>query len=178
MTNVEKWRINTKERIVVSMGGKCEICGYNKCLKALEFHHLNPSNKSFSITDALANPKSWSKIVVELRKCVMLCSNCHREVHDGLENIEDKNYFDEKFSEYSPKDKSNNFNMCPVCFNLKPLHNITCSSKCAGKLRGKIDWENIDLPLLITEFKNAEQIGKHLKVSGSAVRKRIKNLNL
>lgn len=62
-------------------GGKCAICGYNRCLLALEFHHLDPLEKDFSISSRMT---SWKAIVKELDKCVLLCANCHREVHDGL----------------------------------------------------------------------------------------------
>jgi hypothetical protein len=61
-------------------GGKCSSCGYNKCIAALEFHHLDPSKKDFSISSS-GNTRSWNKVKEELDKCVLLCSNCHREVH-------------------------------------------------------------------------------------------------
>lgn len=60
-------------------GGKCSICGYNKCVNALEFHHLNPAEKDISFR----RMRGWSKERrnKELDKCSLLCSNCHREVH-------------------------------------------------------------------------------------------------
>jgi len=64
-------------------GGKCEICNYDKCISALEFHHLIPKEKEFSIS----NMRSHSfddNIKKELDKCVLLCSNCHREEHEKL----------------------------------------------------------------------------------------------
>ena len=63
------------------MGGSCNSCGYSKCIEALEFHHIDPLNKDFSISSA---NKSWDKIKIELGKCVMLCANCHRELHNSL----------------------------------------------------------------------------------------------
>lgn len=83
------------------MGGACCLCGYNRCLRALSAHHLDPSQKDFNIGQAKANPKSWSKIVSELRKCVLLCKNCHDEVHDGIVVLPDNAFrFDETFTEY------------------------------------------------------------------------------
>ena len=67
-------------------GGKCQRCGYNKCLKALEFHHLNPSQKDFTISNDRFKLK---QAVEETKKCVILCANCHRELHDNLWNIEE-----------------------------------------------------------------------------------------
>lgn len=68
------------------MGGKCQICGYNKCSRALTFHHINPKEKSFGIS-ARGFTRSWDKIKKELDKCILLCSNCHMEVHDGLTQL-------------------------------------------------------------------------------------------
>jgi len=78
---VKKWRRNTKERIITAMGGKCACCGYNKCHDAMDLHHLNPNEKEFSFAAIRANPKNWDSIVQELRKCVLLCNRCHREIH-------------------------------------------------------------------------------------------------
>jgi predicted transcriptional regulator len=69
-----------KEKCVAYKGGKCEICGYNKCVGALDFHHQDRSEKDFGI----AQKKTYkydSSIERELDKCMLLCSNCHRELH-------------------------------------------------------------------------------------------------
>ena len=96
---VKKWRAQTKERIVSAMGGSCIICGYNKCHSALDLHHLDPKQKTFGFGAIRGNPKSWDKIVIELRKCVLLCRNCHGEYHEGLFLIpEDAPKFNEAFS--------------------------------------------------------------------------------
>lgn len=60
-------------------GGKCEICGYNKCSRALSFHHLDSSKKVFSISGA--HSRKWEDIVKELDKCRLICENCHMELH-------------------------------------------------------------------------------------------------
>jgi hypothetical protein len=62
-------------------GGKCEICGYNKCTEALEFHH-NTGVKNFGIS-AKGYTRSWQKVKAELDLCQLLCANCHREVEAG-----------------------------------------------------------------------------------------------
>lgn len=62
------------------LGGKCEHCGYSKCIAALEFHHTDPTKKDFSIA-ATGSTRAWKKIEIELKKCKLLCSNCHREQH-------------------------------------------------------------------------------------------------
>lgn len=98
---VQKWREKTKARAVESMGGSCALCGYNKCSWSLTFHHLDPSTKKFNI--AFAHSRSWSTIVEELRKCVLLCHNCHNEVHAGITNINAScPKFDESYATGTP----------------------------------------------------------------------------
>lgn len=80
---VTDWRIRTKEKAVEYKGGKCSVCGYDKCINALCFHHINPHEKDFTIS---GRNLSWNRIQSELDKCVMLCSNCHIELHAELKN--------------------------------------------------------------------------------------------
>ena len=61
-------------------GGKCENCGYNRCIEALEFHHLDPEQKDFQFSGN-GHCKSWTRVKAELDKCILVCSNCHREIH-------------------------------------------------------------------------------------------------
>lgn len=65
------------------MGNKCLICGYNHCKEALEFHHINPSEKDFGIS-ANGLTRSWKVIQPELDKCICVCNRCHREIHSNL----------------------------------------------------------------------------------------------
>ena len=77
---VISWRQRTKIKAVEYMGGSCKCCGYNKCVWALAFHHLNPDEKDFSIG---GKSLSWEKIKTELDKCVLVCTNCHFEIHEA-----------------------------------------------------------------------------------------------
>ena len=63
--------------------GGCKICGYSRCLSALEFHHIDPTKKEAAISKML----NLKNVVEELKNCVLLCSNCHREVHEGLTEL-------------------------------------------------------------------------------------------
>lgn len=78
------WRKRFKEKLVLSMGGKCQCCGYDRCSKALEFHHIDPTQKDFSFAGIRANPKRLTALIEELKKCILVCSNCHKEIHDGV----------------------------------------------------------------------------------------------
>ena len=81
-------RNKLKEKAINQKGGKCQTCGYNKCKPALTFHHLDPNTKSFEINSNKMFAISWSVVEAELNKCILLCSNCHFELHD--KEIEDK----------------------------------------------------------------------------------------
>ena len=81
--HVSKKRKRLKEQAVEYKGGRCEQCGYNTCLSALEFHHLDTSKKDFGIA-ANGYTRSWSKLKDELDKCILVCSNCHKEIHENL----------------------------------------------------------------------------------------------
>jgi len=83
--SVQKRRKEIKEALVKYKGGKCEKCGYDKCIAALEFHHINPEEKEFGIS-AAGVTRSMSVLQKEADKCVLLCSNCHREFHWKLDN--------------------------------------------------------------------------------------------
>lgn len=80
---VSEHRRKIKERAVEYKGGACQECGYSACHAALEFHHLDPAEKDFHLARA-GHSRSWERVRAELDKCVMLCSNCHKEVHAGI----------------------------------------------------------------------------------------------
>lgn len=75
-------RRSMKKQAIKILGGKCSVCGYDKCIDALEFHHKNPKEKDFKIGSG--NTMSWKEYKNEAEKCVLLCSNCHKEIHSKL----------------------------------------------------------------------------------------------
>lgn len=74
-----------KIELVEYKGGKCVCCGYNNYVGALDFHHIDPLKKEFNISHL--RTYSLDKIKPELDKCVLVCSNCHREIHAGLIDV-------------------------------------------------------------------------------------------
>ena len=73
-------RRKKKKKAKELLGGKCSKCGYSKYLEVLEFHHKNPEDKEFGIAGNGACT-SWERIKKEIKKCILLCANCHRELH-------------------------------------------------------------------------------------------------
>lgn len=71
-----------KCRAVEYKGGKCCVCGYDKCTAAMDFHHLDPTVKEYNLGYVLH--LIWDKLKAELDKCILVCANCHRELHFNL----------------------------------------------------------------------------------------------
>jgi hypothetical protein len=73
-----------KRLLVELLGGCCQICGYNRdCPSAYHFHHRDPARKRFDVASR-GLLRRWEELIAEVKKCVLLCSRCHAEVHDGL----------------------------------------------------------------------------------------------
>lgn len=85
---VQRRREKTKELLVEYKGGKCEICGYDKCISALEFHHIVSGEKEFGIGQK-GYTRSFEKNKEEVDKCILVCANCHREIHEGLIDLDE-----------------------------------------------------------------------------------------
>jgi len=78
-------RFALKDKMIAYKGGHCSICGYKKCNRALTFHHLDPNQKDFNF--AGNHSRKWEKIQIELDKCILVCQNCHCEIHAGVTDI-------------------------------------------------------------------------------------------
>lgn len=74
---VDLRRREMRWRLVQMHGGRCARCGYSKCIDALEFHHRDPTTKSFSIASGLT--PAFEVLLKEAQKCDLVCANCHRE---------------------------------------------------------------------------------------------------
>lgn len=81
--SVIKKRRKIKQFAIEYKGGKCKICGYDRCVAAMHFHHLDSSKKNFNISQ-YGYSRSWEKVRPEIDKCILVCANCHSEIHEGL----------------------------------------------------------------------------------------------
>lgn len=81
-----RMRANQILRLKTKSGGKCRACGYDKCFDVLCFHHLDPAQKEGQVSFLLK--RSFQKAEEEIKKCVLLCANCHGEIHAGLRTLE------------------------------------------------------------------------------------------
>lgn len=83
---VSKRRRTVKQILVDEAGGACALCGYRRWVGALQFHHLDPSRKEFSLSQRGCS-RSLARSRAEVRKCVLLCANCHAEVESGFATL-------------------------------------------------------------------------------------------
>ena len=168
---VKKHRHKVKNKLIELSGSKCINCGYDKCSDALEFHHVDPEAKKFSMAKIKAEPRNWQEVLLELSKCVMLCANCHREVHANLLDI--RHLLSENLKKHTPElrtKKPQILNQCPFCQKDKPAYLTFCSSICSNKSRQKVDWSKIDL---LEELKHNSSyfMARKLGVSERCIRK-------
>lgn len=172
---VKKSRHLLKERLVDISGGKCCICGYNKCLQALEFHHIDPSQKDFTISQN--TNMGFEKAIQEIKKCILVCANCHREIHAGLIVPPQQNYFNEQKYQEILAQRAPKKNYCIDCgkeISLKALRCPCCSNQSK---RQAIRPDKEELKKMIRN-QTFLSIGQKYNVSDNAVRKWCKQYGL
>lgn len=109
--NVTAARQKRKQELVYIMGGKCVLCGYDKCIAALEFHHIDKSQKERQLSSGSCH--SWEEDVQEAKKCALVCSNCHKEIEYFKLNVE-TTFDEEKYKEITAQ-KETTINHCKKC---------------------------------------------------------------
>lgn len=178
--DIKNFRIRLKERSVYVMGEKCQCCGYDKCITALEFHHLDPLKKDFSFGDN--TNRSWQNTKEELKKCILVCANCHREIHSGLiDNNKLQSSFIESRAEEIDKLiqdlKTHKVYYCKTC-GKEVWQGNDCCPECAAKKLRVVERPNREL--LKEKIRNQTfiSIGNEYGVSDNAIRKWCKAYNL
>ena len=179
--NVKTFRQRLKERAVYVLGSKCQICGYNKCITALEFHHINPQEKDINFNDN-AN-RSWEKTRKELQKCILVCANCHREIHAGLI---DNSQLLSSFNEDKAKEidqlvddiKTHKVYYCKNCGKEIYSNKATFCQECANIARRKVERPNREELKQLIRNNSFLSLSRQFGVSDNAIRKWCKAENL
>ena len=166
----KRWK-DRKTYCISIMGGKCQKCGYNKCEAALEFHHIDPTNKEMNFSKMRL--VSHQRMIEELKKCILLCSNCHRETHHPNNN--------EIVTEFSVNNQIEPGKLISsgTCLNCQsPVYSTKfCSVDCHHEfMRKKIPSKEELEPLIST--MSFVDIGKKYGVTDNAVRKWAKSYGL
>lgn len=175
---VVDWQRRNKRRAIIYKGGCCLVCGYARCQQVMNFHHLDKQTKDFAISGAV---RSWEKTKAELDKCVLLCANCHGEVHADLIQIHNTGPTPEEglallmAAGLAPEEPRN---IKAVCFDCGKSVSGSAATRrcvrCAGKHRpSKIIWPSkAELETMIQET-NMNQVSKKLGISYAALRKHL-----
>lgn len=167
-----------KQHLVELKGGACENCGYNKCFRALSFHHRNPKEKHFCLDLRRIGNKSWKVVMEEFNKCDLLCMNCHHEHHDGESN---KDYL-----QYEMKLRGSQEHLCLNCGSVFKIGDYAlangegkyCSKTCQSYDKRKvIRPSKEELEVMIWE-KPTKQIAKDFGLSDKAVEKWCKSYGI
>ena len=166
--SIERQR-RLKTQCVNYKGGKCVKCDYSKCFAALDFHHLDPTQKDFSISQNKGT-KFTQRIRDELDKCILVCCRCHREIHDDIKR--QKDWFDKirSLKDLKPKIKMNR--NCISCGKSIGKSSTRCKSCVPRKF--KITWPPIKELLQTLKESNYTQVAKKLGVSDNAIRRHLK----
>lgn len=171
--NVKNSRTRLKERIIYVMGGECQCCGYKKLNSALELHHLVSQEKEFTV--ASNTNIAWSSVRKEIQKCILVCANCHREIHAGLINNETlkSSFIEEKaieIDELITSIKQKEIFYCKNC-GVEIYKGSKLCVKCFAEQRRRVERPTrLELKNLIrtTSFS---QIARIYSVSDNAIRK-------
>lgn len=154
--------LKRKYEYVLKRGGKCEICGYDKNLAVLEFHHRDPNNKEYQVDMRKFSNTNLDKLEEELEKCDLLCSNCHREQHHPdlcMENIPE--IIKDAKNKKSFSNNKETGQICPVCGKRFPkaTGKIYCSSECRWKDKNYPSIEEVNEQYNI--LKSWEKVAQH-----------------
>ena len=166
---IRNFRRRRKIDLIYIHGNKCSICGYNKCICALEFHHINPEEKLFSVSNG--NCRLLQDDINESKKCILVCSNCHKEIHSGLfDSVVLVSSFDENKSKEIIKLRSKKHKFCKICGKEIFNNNKYCRT-CVSKARRKVERPN--RTTLKKEIRETSfvKLGKKYGVSDKAITK-------
>lgn len=169
---VGNFRRNRKENAVYVMGGKCQMCGYDECAAAMDFHHINPDEKELKIGSSLY--RSWDLICNELKKCALLCANCHRKYHALNLSIKFVSPFDEVKAEQISKGivelRTKHYKTCKICG--KTIDDSSCYCKqCYDILQQKQKRPSRDELKLMIRNMPIQQIANQYNVSWPTIKK-------
>lgn len=163
-----KARQKRKEDLVYVHGGKCAICGYNRCIGALQFHHINPDEKEYGLSSG--NCHSWENDIKESKKCILVCSNCHQEIHMGLITDILKTSFNQEKCDEKSLEKLDHPSYCKNC-GKKITTGANYCKECWPLIRRKAERPSREELKQLIRTKNFCEIGREFGLTDNAIRK-------
>lgn len=171
--SVTEARQKRKRELVYIMGGKCVLCGYDKCIAALEFHHIDKSTKERQLSSG--NCHSWEEDVEEVKKCALVCSNCHKEIEAFGLTVE-VSFDEEKYKEMNTL-RENEKHLCKKCGNELDGHLIYCRN-CISIMNRKVERPTREELKNLIRNNSFTSIGKMFNVVDKTISRWCKDYNL
>ncbi len=171
---VRKARKNRKQLLIDYLGGKCARCGYHICIEALDFHHIDPIQKDFSISQKWA---TFDRCIEEVKKCILLCANCHRELEYNIWDLNEVNIpkpDEEVLIQYYQDKQSGFIIQCPYCkIDFRSVHSKKkyCSNQCKRMAYRKAIRPELDVLQDQVKQYGFVGTGRLYNVSDNAIRK-------
>ena len=179
--DVSNFRRNRKLNLIKVLGGKCQICGFDLFPAALDFHHEDPNEKEYGIASK-GTCHDLETDLAEIKKCYLLCANCHRGVHAGYYENPKEHVFDENIAQQLRQDKidkyTTHYNYCIDCGKIidrGAIRCVECYSIAQRKVTNRPNRE--ELKFLIRN-KTFAEIGRLYNVDGNSVKKWCDRVNL
>lgn len=167
--SVKKSQRRKKLQAIEAFGGKCQVCNYDKCINALEFHHINENDKLYSPSYVIMR-WSWEKAKKELDKCILLCCRCHRELHYKVLDIE--------YNKYLLPWINKECLFCQKIFDTKNEVQKYCCAICYSNSQRKVERPTKEeLEKMLWELPSTH-IAKKYGVSNKAIEKWTKSYGL
>ena len=169
--------LKRKLELIEKKGGKCELCGYDKNIAALDFHHLNPKDKSFQLDSRHLSNTNIDDLIDESKKCILVCANCHREIHNAKYN---KDNIQSLLLEYNLSNnkklfnKAKNVSKCKYCGNEFPSvkGKKYCSTQCRYDDKNYPSYD--DILNSYKTLKSWEKVAKNFNITRKIISNIIK----
>lgn len=180
-----EYRRRRKENLIKVCGGQCVLCGYKRLSSALEFHHINPEDKEYAVASN-GTCHNLEKDLSEVKKCLLVCANCHREIHAGLFSEEDlwvKQVYLEDIAQSLREDKQVRVGekgyFCLECGKQITKYSTSgLCSDCATKGRRLVDRPSREELKQLIRTTPFTRIASQFGVTDNAIRKWCKAENL
>lgn len=160
-----------KSNLIKVFGCKCCICGFDKWQSALEFHHVNPEEKEFGITTDHVT-KSLEAQLTELKKCILVCANCHRGIHANELTVPSnwQDFYNEEIANQLREEIKGKKYYCKICGKEKSRSGVLCA-ECAAKQQRIVKRPSREELKSLIRDTPFVKIGLQFNVSDNAIRK-------
>lgn len=179
------FRRRRKDNLIKVCESKCALCGYANLSAALEFHHIDPSKKSYGIASQ-GTCHNLEADLAEIKKCILVCANCHREIHSGLyteDELYQKQIYNEDFAQFLRDDlfarTGHKEYVCSMCgAKISKNADTGLCASCYAKSTRVVERPNREELKALIRTHTFVELGRIYKISDNGIRKWCKAENL